>query len=271
MSVCLVKTTNQKVLIQHCDSTNTSVSEFILNQNTDFLHLSNCMVCGSVDTIDVDVVQIKNSTFTECPEHAISISGASEEVLIHGNRFRSINNNETIRTSIICFNSSATVSSMQANNNSVTKGALATYKPDYFLYLASGGTVTEKQFRSNSISSSSYNIAVSNMVESLTVVYGDAKIQGDLEVTGHITLGLAPTNDNHATTKKYVDDRDATYTHEQTVADTTWIINHNLNKKPSVTIEGPDGEDIYGEIAYPSLNMTTITFTSAETGTVYLN
>lgn len=270
MSTCLVKTTNNKAVIQHCDATS-EVATFLSVQNTEFLHFANNTVTGSVDAIDVDVIQIQNSAFIECPNHAVSVSGASEEVLINNNRFRAINNNETNRTNTICFTETCEIASLQVNNNSCTKGSLATYVPNYFLYLESGGLIEEKHFRNNSVPSSSYSVDITNIIESLTVVHGGVKIQGDLEVTGHLTLGLAPTRDSHATTKKYVDDRDATYIHTQSQADNVWIINHNLNKKPSVMVEGPNGEDIYGDIAYPSMNMVTITFASAETGIAYLN
>lgn len=62
-----------------------------------------------------------------------------------------------------------------------------------------------------------------------------------------------------------------TYTHTQSSASTSWVITHNLNKKPSVTIVDSGGNVQIGEIRYDSNNQVTVTFAAAFGGYAYLN
>jgi len=51
-----------------------------------------------------------------------------------------------------------------------------------------------------------------------------------------------------------------------------YIIDHNLNKFPSVSvIEGATGNQVYGDVKYNSVNQCTLTFTSLVTGTATFN
>ena len=51
-----------------------------------------------------------------------------------------------------------------------------------------------------------------------------------------------------------------------------YIIDHNLNKFPSVSvIEGATGNQVYGDVKYNSANQCTLTFTSLVTGTATFN
>lgn len=61
------------------------------------------------------------------------------------------------------------------------------------------------------------------------------------------------------------------YVHEQQVASTTWTINHNMDKYPSVNIVDSANDEVTGEVKYNSLNQITITFTAAFSGKAYLN
>ena len=58
----------------------------------------------------------------------------------------------------------------------------------------------------------------------------------------------------------------ATYVHTQTSTESTWVINHNLNKYPSVTVV--DTADpptvIVATIVYTTPNRVTLTFFSGE-------
>lgn len=51
----------------------------------------------------------------------------------------------------------------------------------------------------------------------------------------------------------------------------TWIIEHNLNKYPSVTIIDSGGNHVFGDINYIDRNTIEIKFTNANSGFVYLN
>lgn len=62
-----------------------------------------------------------------------------------------------------------------------------------------------------------------------------------------------------------------TYIHEQAIASDTWIITHNLNKRPSVTVVDSSGNVFYPAVKYDSDNQCTATMNGATTGFAYLN
>lgn len=64
---------------------------------------------------------------------------------------------------------------------------------------------------------------------------------------------------------------DKHFRHQQLTAATVWQITHNLGKYPSVTVLTSAGQNVIGEVEYPSLNTVRITFTQAFAGDVYLN
>ena len=64
---------------------------------------------------------------------------------------------------------------------------------------------------------------------------------------------------------------DKHYIHMQSIANATWTINHNMGKKPSVTVVDSGETTVYGEVNYTNLNSLTITFKSAFSGKAYLN
>lgn len=67
------------------------------------------------------------------------------------------------------------------------------------------------------------------------------------------------------------DEKDLNYVHDQPTAAFVWIINHNLNKKPSVRLEDLTGADIIGEIDYTNNNTVRVEFAIPVAGTAYLN
>lgn len=64
---------------------------------------------------------------------------------------------------------------------------------------------------------------------------------------------------------------DKSYEHTQGAAATSWVINHNLDKKPSVTVQDGSGNDVEGSITFTDDNNLTITFNTAFSGVAYLN
>jgi hypothetical protein len=64
---------------------------------------------------------------------------------------------------------------------------------------------------------------------------------------------------------------DLNYTHVQSSSSLSWVINHNLGKVPSVTVNDPAKNTVHGDIIHTSLNSLTINFNSAFSGTAYLN
>lgn len=66
-------------------------------------------------------------------------------------------------------------------------------------------------------------------------------------------------------------DGDKKYTHEQSSASSTWTINHNLNKKPAVSVVDSLENVVLCEVEYTSLNQVVLTFDSPYSGKAYFN
>jgi hypothetical protein len=64
---------------------------------------------------------------------------------------------------------------------------------------------------------------------------------------------------------------DAHYIHEQIVPASTWVIQHNLGKYPSVTIVDSAGNVQIGDVEYIDTNNLTVSFTGSFGGRAYLN
>ena len=63
----------------------------------------------------------------------------------------------------------------------------------------------------------------------------------------------------------------SSYVYNQGVPSDTWVVNHNLNKNPSITVVDSAGEEVEGAVVINSLNQVTITFCAAFSGKAYLN
>jgi len=64
---------------------------------------------------------------------------------------------------------------------------------------------------------------------------------------------------------------DLTYTHDQGAPSSMWIISHNLNKYPSVSVVDTASNIVVGAIHYSDLNNITIKFNSAFSGKAHFN
>lgn len=63
-----------------------------------------------------------------------------------------------------------------------------------------------------------------------------------------------------------------TYTHEQAIASDVWVINHDLNKCPSIYVVDTAGHmQMPDDITVNDMNTITVTFLSAFAGLAYLN
>lgn len=51
----------------------------------------------------------------------------------------------------------------------------------------------------------------------------------------------------------------------------TWVITHNLNKRPSITVLTSAGDEVEGAVTVNSLNQITITFCAPFSGSAILN
>jgi hypothetical protein len=61
------------------------------------------------------------------------------------------------------------------------------------------------------------------------------------------------------------------YEHDQGTPNSVWTINHDLNKRPSVSIIDSAGSNVFGQVEYNDENNLTITFNTAFSGVAYLN
>ena len=81
-----------------------------------------------------------------------------------------------------------------------------------------------------------------------------------------------PTQPYNPATKEYVDSRPsvAGYTHIQNSPQSTWLVEHGLDRKPSVTIIDSGLSVVYGNVTYIDNNSLTIVFNASFGGKAYL-
>lgn len=61
------------------------------------------------------------------------------------------------------------------------------------------------------------------------------------------------------------------YVHDQQTALSSWVVTHNMNKYPAVSVVDTANDEVIGQVTYNTLNQLTITFTAAFSGKAYLN
>lgn len=64
---------------------------------------------------------------------------------------------------------------------------------------------------------------------------------------------------------------DQTFVYEQRSAASTWMIEHNLDKYPSVTVVDSAGSVVVGDVKYLSRDSLLLTFRGGFSGMAYLN
>ena len=64
---------------------------------------------------------------------------------------------------------------------------------------------------------------------------------------------------------------DKSYLHTQTTASDTWVIVHNLNKFPAVSVIDSAGNEVIGDVIYNDVNQVTLRFEGGFKGTATLN
>ena len=94
----------------------------------------------------------------------------------------------------------------------------------------------------------------------------------DVEVSPQYDLNV---DSDDSINFEYKDDviivRRETYTYNQTTASNIWVIEHELDRHPSVTVVDSAGTQIVGDVQYISNNLIILTFAAAFSGTAYLN
>lgn len=64
---------------------------------------------------------------------------------------------------------------------------------------------------------------------------------------------------------------DKHYVHVQTDADVEWVVNHNLDKYPAVSIVNESGKEIFGQVNYVDSMVLRVKFSETMRGRVYCN
>jgi len=90
----------------------------------------------------------------------------------------------------------------------------------------------------------------------------DIKIKVGLEQPINITVGQPI---------EIIKERSVNYIHVQSVASSTWTIDHPLEKFPSVTVVDSAENTVYGDVRYISKTQIEVTFSAAYGGKAYLN
>jgi len=92
----------------------------------------------------------------------------------------------------------------------------------------------------------------------------DAKIQTEKEERIAADADLQEQIDN-------IDVTDDTFVYEQGIASDVWVITHNLNKYPSITLVDSAGTVFKAKEEYNNANQITVYLNGATTGKAYLN
>ena len=96
-----------------------------------------------------------------------------------------------------------------------------------------------------------------------------------IETPRTVDTEMSDTSENpvqNKVIKSYVDERlDKNYVHTQITAANSWIITHNLNKYPAITIVDSGGTVVIGEIEYINLNLVYVKFNGIFSGKAYCN
>ena len=64
---------------------------------------------------------------------------------------------------------------------------------------------------------------------------------------------------------------DKNYLYIQNIASDIWVVNHNLNKYPAVSVIDSSGNEVTGDVEYIDVNNLVITFKGAFKGKATLN
>lgn len=104
------------------------------------------------------------------------------------------------------------------------------------------------------------NARIDSEVEALNTEI-DKKVE---TITGSPLIDVQRTGNAVTLTSK-------TYIHEQGVASDTWVIEHNLNKYPSVTLIDTAGTIFIGRVEYIDTNNCIVTINGSTKGKALLN
>lgn len=102
-----------------------------------------------------------------------------------------------------------------------------------------------------------------DLIDLIDSYFSECFTPESLKPTGNIKITELPDGTYDISTE--------TYEFEQGEASDSWVIEHNLNKYPSVITVDSSGKQFHGEVIYDSLNKVTILINGATKGKAYLN
>lgn len=101
------------------------------------------------------------------------------------------------------------------------------------------------------------------------VPYASEVVPGIIQIA---TLEEAKEGENHEKAITPHTLRDSTYfVYDQVITSDVWVIEHNLNRFPSVTVVDSANSELFGEIRYISTDILQIIFNVPVSGKAYLN
>jgi hypothetical protein len=92
-------------------------------------------------------------------------------------------------------------------------------------------------------------------------------------MSGPLTLAADPAAPLEAATKQYVDDTalaGRSFTWAQLTPAATWVIVHNLGRRPTVALATPDGDEFDGLITWVDENTVVVSLAAETAGYAYL-
>ena len=92
-----------------------------------------------------------------------------------------------------------------------------------------------------------------------------------INITSPTTASVNVKSTSNVTSVSVSRGVDKNYVHEQSSPSTTWTVNHNLNKRVSVSVVDSAGTVIICDVRYVSDNQVVLTFDAATSGNAYAN
>lgn len=115
-------------------------------------------------------------------------------------------------------------------------------------------------------------ITITDKVALLTVFRGERGDPGSGNGSGSNTAAIEAHNQStlaHPDIRLALNSKATPYNHVQSSMSTSWVINHNLNKYPSISVVMTNGTEVKGSIIHSSYNVCNLVFAVAISGTAY--
>ena len=118
-----------------------------------------------------------------------------------------------------------------------------------------------------------FTVGQNNSINTNYTVSAGQQIETSYTVTNNQPIQTEFTLEDYPTklSQLEIDRSMPTFVYEQAVASDTWLINHNMNKKPSITIVDSAENVVIGSETYIDENTVEIKFNGEFSGKAYLN